>query len=181
MKRYADMNPFPDFSVLTGAKAVGSYLIAHFFGLPAAMQSLAGLMLLDLVTGLSVGVNEKELNSRKGARGVTKKAGIVAIILGVNIATHHLTGDRGPLPVDLGNWITWFYVVTELVSIVENCGKLGAPIPRGLMDALKKAQQITDTGEAIAEVKANQATAVVALQHAQEATTALEHTLPPTS
>ena len=168
------MNPLPDWSMLTLAKAALASGIAFFLGLSAAIQALAGLMVLDLITGVMVGFDEKSLNSSRGARGVTKKAGMVGIIIGLNIATYHLQSKTGiGLPVDLGNWVTWFYVITELISVVENCGKLGAPVPQGLQDALRKARDIANTQGMIDDVKAHQQDAVHSLEKAQEATDVL--------
>lgn len=164
----SEMNPLPAWDTWAIVKAVGATVLGAFLGLNPAIVALAGLMALDLATGVLVGMSDKQLNSRRGTRGVTKKAGMVAIILGINIATYHLKSDRGPLPLDLGNWVTWFYVVTELISLVENCGKLGAPVPRRLKEALRKAQELADTEEVIEGVRQNQAVAVGALTEAQK-------------
>lgn len=73
---------------------------------------------------------------------------IVALIFDWLIATI-LTNIPGiALPFDysvfLGPVVLVWYIVTELGSIVENAGALGAPIPAFLQAAIKSLDQAVD-------------------------------------
>ena len=70
-------------------------------------------------------------------------AALCDIALGVVI-----TGTGIQLGFDISSFITpivlTWYILTELGSIIENCGKLGAPIPKWFKQYVDKAKNTID-------------------------------------
>lgn len=99
---------------------------------------LALCMLLDYITGTVAAKNAGTWSSKTAREGLWHKAGmliavIAACVLDLVIGTvlEHISAVA--LPVDysvlFGPLVVAWYVLTELGSILENCGKLGAPQP----------------------------------------------------
>lgn len=43
------------------------------------------------------------------------------------------------------NVIVMFYIANEGLSVIENCGRIGLPIPKRLLDALEQLRNENDT------------------------------------
>lgn len=150
-----------------------------------AIQILLGLMALDIATGvISSIVNQDGLCSKKATYGIGRKAGSLVIILGVELVT--TLAANFPLPINPGNVVAWFYVLVELISLLENAGKLGAPVPSWLLRAITDAKNRLDSQQeaAVTALESQQGAvatakeAVIAAKDAQKATEALVDTLP---
>ncbi len=97
-----------------------------------ALEVLVLFMVLDYVTGLLRGYVNKELSSDIGLKGIARKA-VIFIVLIVAVALDRL--------LNTGNWlfrtlVCYFYIANEGLSLLENCGSLGLPIPAKILDAL---------------------------------------------
>ena len=115
--------------------AVGATLLQFLFGwwsLP--LQVLVTFIVLDYCTGVVAAYVGKRLDSSIGARGIARKVGFMVLV-----ALAHLldkgTGMSAPV---LQTATIWFLVANEGLSITENLGEIGVPIPRTLQDALKR-------------------------------------------
>lgn len=89
-------------------------------------------IVLDYITGLIRGYINKELSSDVGLKGIARKA-VIFVVLIVAVALDRL--------LDTGTWvfrslICYFYIANEGLSLLENCGSLGLPIPNKILDAL---------------------------------------------
>ena len=78
-----------------------------------------------------VAINEKNLSSEIGFRGILKKVGILCVVAA------QLIGGAAGLP-DIRSFVIGFYIANEAISITENAGHLGVPLPKKLMDVLKQ-------------------------------------------
>lgn len=118
--------------------AIGSAVAFLFGGWDASIVTLLIFMLMDYLTGLIVaGVFHKSknsetgnLSSRAGWKGLLKK--FVTLLL-VIIANR--------LDVQIGSTIVRdavciAFIVNELLSIVENAGLMGIPIPKVITNAI---------------------------------------------
>lgn len=115
-----------------------SYLLG---GWDIILTTLAIFMLLDYITGMIASFIEKTWNSEKGAIGLIKKGTIVLlVILGVFL-DRLITGDKWVFRTV----ICMFYIANEGLSIVENCGCIGLPVPKCLLDALEQLRKDNDT------------------------------------
>ncbi len=90
------------------------------------------LMTLDYISGILVGYKEKTLNSKKGFKGLCKKVMILIIICCSSLISQILKNFA------LRDIVIIFYCSTEILSILENAGKIGVPIPQKLKEALEQ-------------------------------------------
>lgn len=82
------------------------------------------LMGLDIITGLVYAWVSKTFDSAKMRAGLAKKFGELAYII-IGVATTYAMG----LPMYILIGIASYICFMEFMSILENCDKLGAPIP----------------------------------------------------
>lgn len=123
---------FRTIAAVTGA--VTGYL---FGGWDVFVQVLLIFVIVDYVTGIIAGGVNGKLNSKVGFRGILKKVMIfiiVAVAHWVDIAVGSATGEEIAIFRDA---TIFFYVANELLSIVENAGEMGVPIPEKLMNAVE--------------------------------------------
>lgn len=92
---------------------------------------LALMMLIDIITGISKAVKNKNLKSRKSLFGYIRKILVFAIIILANMMDSVL-GFNGALVVST----VWFYIANELLSIVENSAQIGMPLPPKILEIL---------------------------------------------
>jgi len=122
-------------------------LFAYFFdvGLYPAMLALLTLSLLDLLTAfLARGENPVEPFSRPIRKTAHKIAGYFVSISSVFILAKIVSTDIGIDLTVLDNMLVWFFVIHEVVSIIENLNKAGIPIPVPFLDKLKKVKEIIE-------------------------------------
>lgn len=100
-------------------------------------------MLLDYATGSAAALRAGTWSSRAAREGLWHKAGSVAGVLVaalLDFALRVLLGSVPGLGIDydvlLCPLVTAWYLLTELGSIAENAGALGAPMPQFLMRAI---------------------------------------------
>ena len=110
-------------------------------------------MLLDYATGTAAALKAGKWSCKAAREGLWHKVGAMAAVLVAAIldGVLGLILDHIPaltLPFDYTVFLTvlvlvW-YILTELGSIVENAGALGAPIPAFLQAAIKSLDQAVD-------------------------------------
>lgn len=106
------------------------------------LLALLILVLLDYVTGICVAVQRKQLSSEIGAKGITKKVAIFVVIAFCHVLDHYLIHSETALETVA----TVFYLSNEGISILENVGKLGVPLPekvQALLRTLKSQEEKT--------------------------------------
>lgn len=96
------------------------------------LGTLLVLMVLDIFLGILVATVQKQISSTISWRGMTKKAGTIAVIAAAMLIEPELQGFPAAATLIL------FYSVTEWISITEKAGILGIPMPKALRDALKR-------------------------------------------
>lgn len=78
---------------------------------------------IDYASGVMAAVIEKKLSSSVGLRGLIKKFAMVLIV----VLAHQLDQYAGTSMIQSG--VIMFFVVNELISITENYGRIGLPLP----------------------------------------------------
>jgi toxin secretion/phage lysis holin len=117
---------------------IGGAIANLFGGWTHAMTTLAIFMAIDYATGLTVaGVFKKSkktdsgaLESHAGFKGLCRKGMILAIVL-VASQLDILLGS-----VYIKDSVCIAFVVNETISIIENAGLMGVPIPKKLEKAI---------------------------------------------
>lgn len=98
------------------------------------MYALITFMVLDYVTGLVSAYIRKEISSSTGFRGIAKKVFILVLV-----AVGHVLDSR---VIEDGtvcrSAVIGFYIANEGISILENSGKIGLPLPEKLLNVLKQ-------------------------------------------
>ena len=116
--------------IVAGAGALINYL---FGGWNQVLQILLFFVVLDYITGVIAGAIEKKLSSAVGAKGIAKKT-LIFIVVAVAHQLDIVIG-KGSVLMDMASF---FYLANELLSIFENVGRSGLPLP----DQLKQAVEV---------------------------------------
>lgn len=128
--------------VLSGVIAtIGTFFIYLLGGLDVAMQSLLIAIAIDYLSGLIKAYNNKVLSSKIGFRGILKKIGLLFIVM-LAVLIDRITGESGAIRT----LIIYYFVANEGLSIIENLGEAGLPIPKVLKDALKNLKKDSNNG-----------------------------------
>ena len=125
--------------ILSGAACVGAAIASLFGGWNGAMTTLVILMLIDYVTGIIVaGVFHNSpkcfggaLSSAVGFKGLCRKFVILLIVVVACRVDILLNTTIIRDATCIG------FCANELVSITENAGLMGIPLPRKLVDAIE--------------------------------------------
>ncbi|MDE6133142.1 MAG: phage holin family protein [Oscillospiraceae bacterium] len=98
------------------------------------MIALAALMVMDYVSGVMAAIAQKKLSSEIGARGIAKKVFMLLIVAVANIVDVNVVGEGHVLK----SVTVIFYIANECISLIENGGKLGVPVPNKLLEVLEQ-------------------------------------------
>ena len=104
------------------------------------LYALIAFVVVDYITGIMCAVVDKKLSSSVGFRGIFKKVLIFALVGVANILDVNVIGTGSVLRTA----IIFFYISNEGVSLLENAGHLGLPIPVKLKEVL---EQLHDRAE----------------------------------
>ena len=104
------------------------------------LMALVTLMCVDYVTGVLKAINNKELSSKTGKNGIVKKVYILAVVCVAVVC------ERIGIPTVREMTIV-FFVVNEGLSILENAGQMGLPIPDALKDVLIQVREKKKSAE----------------------------------
>lgn len=102
-------------------------------GWDRAIQTMVLVMALDYFTGVCKAFKLKQLNSRAGVLGFLKKLGYL-VIVALSVVVDRLAGDTGAVRT----LTIYFFVANDGLSIVENWGAMGLPLPKKLVEALEQ-------------------------------------------
>lgn len=111
----------------------GSALSYVFGGWTMLLEALFFAVVLDYVTGMLASFTEGKLNSTIGFRRLPKKV-LIFVVVAVGHLVDRVLGEGSTLVMD---GATIFYLLNELLSIIENCGRAGLPVPNVLVKAIQ--------------------------------------------
>lgn len=114
------------------AGAVGAVLGFMYGEVTGLFWALIAFMALDYITGVVVAAINKQLSSEVGFRGLAKKLMILVFVSLGHIADMYVLGGT---PVAMSA-VMLFYIANEGLSIIENAGNLGLPVPKKLKDIM---------------------------------------------
>ena len=108
-------------------------LVYFLGGWDIALQILVVVVVLDYITGVCKAIYNKKMNSTVGLKGIMKKVGYF-IVVAVAVVLDRITGGTGAIRT----LVIYFFVANEGISILENWGGMGLPLPQKLMDTLEQ-------------------------------------------
>lgn len=133
--------------ICTAVGVAGGFIASLFGGWDAALTTLLIFMGVDYVTGLVVaGVFHKSqksedgaLESRAGWKGLCRK-GVSLLVVLVACRLDMVTGSTF-----IRDATVIAFIANETISIVENAGLMGVPIPEVVVKAIDILKQKSDT------------------------------------
>lgn len=115
-------------TILTISGGITGYF---FGGWSVLLQILLAFVIIDYVSGLLASGVEGKLSSKIGFKGIAKKLMIFCLV-----AVGHLVDKALGDGSMVQNAIVFFYLGNELLSIVENAGRTGLPVPQQIINAV---------------------------------------------
>ena len=123
-------------------KALGGTVCATlttlFGGLDAMLIALLVFVVFDYITGIIAAIIKGNLSSKVGFSGLLKKVVILIIV-----AVAHTIGQALGFS-EIRSLVTGFYIANEGLSILENAGRIGVPLPQKLLDVLEQLKSNED-------------------------------------
>ncbi len=118
--------------ILSIVAGFGGFLGWFLGDLDGFLYALIIFVVVDYITGLMRAIIDKKLSSGVGFKGIFRKVLIFALVGIGNILDMYVLGQGEVLRTA----IVFFYLSNEGISLLENAGYLGLPIPSKLKDIL---------------------------------------------
>lgn len=124
--------------------AVIATFFTYLFGSwDLALQVLIVFMVLDYGTGVLYAFLNNQLNSEVGFKGLVKKLMILVVLI-IGVMLDRILGT--------GTWVfrtlvCYFYIANEGISLLENVGNIGIPIPNKIRNALEQLNKDDEESE----------------------------------
>ena len=122
--------------------AVGGWLGYFLGGCDGLLYALIAFVVIDYITGVMCAIINKQLSSEVGFKGIFRKVLIFLLVGIANIIDVQVIGTGAVLRTA----VIFFYISNEGVSLLENAGHLGLPIPEKIKTVL---EQLHDRAEKI--------------------------------
>lgn len=113
---------------------VGGWLGYFLGGRDGLLIALLVFVAADYVTGIMCAINDRKLSSEVGYQGTCRKVLIIMLVGIGNILDVQVIGTGSVLRTA----VIFFYLSNEGISVLENAGRLGLPIPAKLKDVLEQ-------------------------------------------
>ena len=136
------------FAIQGAVAAFIAWLSAKLGILLPVMCVLMGMMIIDYITGMLASKRESleppddptyGWSSRRGAEGIIKKVGYLCVIAVAMVVDYLIlrvsaeTGFEVSAKAFFGLLVAIWYILNEILSIIENAGRMGSPVPEWLM------------------------------------------------
>ncbi len=116
--------------------AIGTTLSAWLGGWDIALKVLIVLMVLDYATGLLGAIRQSRVNSETMFWGGIRKIIILAVVA-LAVLFDQMLGNAEPI---LRTLAIYFYAAREGISVTENLGIIGVPLPPVIVKVLEQLQ-----------------------------------------
>lgn len=133
--------------ICAGIGIVGSFLASLFGGWSAALNTLLIFMGIDFLTGLIVAgifhrskkTENGNLESRAGWKGLCRK-GVTLLIVLIACRLDLMLGSNF-----IRDAVVIAFVCNETISIIENAGLMGVPIPQVIVKSIEVLKKKTES------------------------------------
>jgi toxin secretion/phage lysis holin len=120
--------------------AVGCFFSYIFGTWDTCLMVLIAFIAMDYITGVMAAAIAHRVNSQIGFNGILRKSTILIVLI-VAVMLDRL--------LNTGAWVfrtfvCYFYIANEGISILENAGKCGIPLPDRLLNTLEQLKKKGD-------------------------------------
>ena len=119
---------------------IGGWLGYFLGGCDGLVIALVMFVVMDYISGVMCAIADKTLSSEVGFKGICRKVLIFVLVGIANILDVQVIGTGSVLRTA----IIFFYISNEGISLLENAGYLGLPIPEKIKTVL---EQLHDRAE----------------------------------
>ena len=123
--------------------AVGGWLGYFLGGCDGLLYALIAFVVIDYITGVMCAVIDRKLSSAVGFKGIFRKVLIFLLVGIANIIDVQVIGTGAVLRTA----VIFFYISNEGVSLLENAGHLGLPIPEKIKTVLEQLHDRAENGK----------------------------------
>jgi len=123
--------------------AVGGWLGYFLGGCDGLLYALIAFVVIDYITGVMCAIINRELSSAVGFKGIFRKVLIFLLVGIANIIDVQVIGTGAVLRTA----VIFFYISNEGVSLLENAGHLGLPIPEKIKTVLEQLHNRAENGK----------------------------------
>lgn len=124
--------------ILSVAGTVGSFIAAALGGWDSAIIALLSFMAIDYITGWILAAVFKKshktesggYSSAIGLKGLFKKVMVLLLVVVANLLDQQIGASY------IRDGVCIAFMVNEVMSIMENAGLMGLPIPKVITEAL---------------------------------------------
>ncbi|MCM1497132.1 MAG: phage holin family protein [Clostridium sp.] len=122
--------------------AVGGWLGYFLGGCDGLLYALVAFVVIDYITGVMCAGIDHKLSSEVGFKGICRKVLIFLLVGIANILDVQVIGTGSVLRTA----VIFFYISNEGVSLLENAGHLGLPIPEKMKEILEQLHDRSEKG-----------------------------------
>ena len=123
--------------------AIGGWLGYFLGGCDGLLYALIAFVVIDYITGVMCAIINRELSSAVGFKGIFRKVLIFLLVGIANIIDVQVIG----IGAVLRTAVIFFYISNEGVSLLENAGHLGLPIPEKIKTVLEQLHDRAENGK----------------------------------
>ena len=122
---------------------VGGWLGYFLGGCDGLLFALVVFVAMDYITGVMCAAADQKLSSEVGFKGICRKV-LIFMMAGIaNVLDVQIIGNGSVLRTA----VIFFYLSNEGVSLLENAGHLGLPIPSRLKVVLEQLHERSEDGD----------------------------------
>lgn len=122
---------------------VGGWLGYFLGGCDGLLFALVVFVAMDYITGVMCAAADQKLSSGVGFKGICRKVLIFMMVGIANVLDVQIIGNGSVLRTA----VIFFYLSNEGVSLLENAGHLGLPIPSRLKAVLEQLHDRSEDGD----------------------------------
>ena len=119
---------------------IGGWLGYFLGGCDGLLIALVMFVVMDYISGVMCAIADKTLSSEVGFKGICRKVLIFVLVGIANILDVQVIGTGSVLRTAM----VFFYISNEGISLLENAGYLGLPLPEKIKTVL---EQLHDRAE----------------------------------
>lgn len=120
---------------------IGGWLGYFLGGCDGLLIVLVMFVVMDYISGVMCAIADKTLSSEVGFKGICRKVLIFVLVGIANILDVQVIGTGSVLRTA----IIFFYISNEGISLLENAGYLGLPIPEKIKTVLEQLHDRAET------------------------------------